>query len=104
MSAFMPLLIDKRTSGTYEYTSLLNELFELRSAATRGSDLNAREQGELEGTVNRCLAAYKELLTRFLALGRTPDWKSLELEPRTSQFLPVPVSQARGGHPCDQFC
>jgi hypothetical protein len=61
---------------------LINDLFKLRSAATHGSDLSSRDEGELQGTMRQCLMAYKELLASFLALGRMPDWSSLELEPR----------------------
>jgi hypothetical protein len=61
---------------------LINELFKLRSKATHGSDLSKRDEGQLEETVRRCLTTYGELLSSFLALGRLPDWTSLELEPR----------------------
>jgi hypothetical protein len=61
---------------------LINELFKLRSKATHGSDLSKRDEGKLEETVRRCLTTYGELLSSFLALGRLPDWPSLELEPR----------------------
>lgn len=61
---------------------LINGLFRLRSAATHGSDLSRRVGGELEETMRRCLTAYRELLSSFLAHGRLPDWSSIELEPR----------------------
>jgi hypothetical protein len=61
---------------------LINELFRLRSAATHGSDLSGRDQEKLQDTVRRCLTTYRSLITSFIALGRTPDWSALELQPR----------------------
>jgi Apea-like HEPN len=60
----------------------INDLFKLRNKATHGSSLKANEIEEQKQLIQQCSDIYRILVRSFLAFGKKPDWKSLELEPR----------------------
>jgi hypothetical protein len=63
---------------------LVSELYELRSKATHGSSLSKYDEDELYGLIAQCSDIYVRLLRCILAIGNTPDWDALELEPRVT--------------------
>ena len=60
----------------------VSQLYQLRNRATHGSRLNATD-GENLKLIGECSAIYRQMLRSFFDLGAKPDWRVLELEPRT---------------------
>ena len=61
----------------------IEELFKIRSRGAHGGSLKPSERKKLEAVLNEARGIYRAALAGFLSLGARPDWKSLELEPRT---------------------
>lgn len=61
----------------------LKALYDLRNKGTHGGSLKAAETQKQETILREGTSIYRTLLASFLSLGASPDWQSLELEPRT---------------------
>jgi hypothetical protein len=61
----------------------IEELFKIRSRGAHGGSLKASERKKHEAVLNEARGIYRAALASFLSLGARPDWKALELEPRT---------------------
>ena len=61
----------------------LNHMYNLRSRAMLGGNMDSKDRADLEATVDECSQIYVALIQSFLALGAKPDWQKFELEPRT---------------------
>ena len=60
----------------------VNKLYRLRSKTTHGSDLSASDEADLSDTLEKCTGIYQQLVASLLALGKEPDWETLELDAR----------------------
>ena len=61
----------------------LSSLYRFRNAGSHGGSPKAAEVAEQDAVFNECSSIYRVLVDSVLALGTTPDWPSIELEPRT---------------------
>jgi hypothetical protein len=61
----------------------IEELFRIRSKGAHGGSFKASERKKHEAALNEARRIYREALAGFLSLGSRPNWRALELEPRT---------------------
>jgi hypothetical protein len=63
----------------------IEELFQLRGSAAHGGGLKASKLKKHETVLSEARSIYRAALAALLSLGVRPDWKTLELEPRTRE-------------------
>lgn len=57
-------------------------LYDMRNRATHGGSLTGKGRPDQTGTLASAAAIYRRLLLSMLEFGISPDWKTIELEPR----------------------
>jgi len=76
-------LIGGRLSRRQRNRLAIEQLFKIRSRGAHGGSLKPSERKKQEAALSEARGIYRAALAGFLSLGARPDWKALELEPRT---------------------
>ena len=61
----------------------IEDLFNIRNKGAHGGRVNASDRKKHETVLKEARGIYRAALGSFLSLGERPDWKALELEPRS---------------------